>query len=200
MEGVTLHYADVLLRRAGIPTGRPSRREQLESDIGEYLDNPGNALVSPEQAGSWSGDRPGTHGTAQPDYYLQGRLVGAMLDLVVRDATGNRRSLDDVMRQLYVTDAGHGYTGADIQYAGEAACHCALDAFFETNVRRAGAIDFDRYLRAAGLRTSISSAPAMDDAGRPRADARVVHRVRLETLPSGTEQQRAVRESAMLAP
>ncbi|MDQ6633365.1 MAG: PDZ domain-containing protein [Gemmatimonadota bacterium] len=281
MEGVTLHYADVLLRRAGLPTERPSRREQLESDIGEYLDNPGNALVSPEQAGSWSGDRPGTHGNAQPDYYLQGRLVGAMLDLVVRDATGNRRSLDDVMRRLYERDAGHGYTGADIQYAGEAACRCALDAFFEANVRRAGAIDFDRYLRTAGLRAVISSSPAMDAAGRPRADARVwawvppgemeprlivtqpdgvwartgltsgdriaswngthvdgmrdfrtrlgalqpgdsvtlsydragivrqatlhlpgysVHRVRLDMLPSGTERQRAVRESAMLDP
>jgi predicted metalloprotease with PDZ domain len=173
MEGVTLHYADVLLRRAGIPTARPSRREQLERDIGEYLDNPGDALVSLEQAGSWSGDRPGTHGNVQPDYYLQGRLVGAMLDLVVREATGNQHSLDDVMRRLYIRDAGHGYTGADIQYAAEATCSCALDAFFEVNVRRAGTIDFDRHLHAAGLRAAVSTSPAVDDAGRPRADARV---------------------------
>jgi predicted metalloprotease with PDZ domain len=173
MEGVTMHYADVLLRRAGLPTLHRTHRERLERDIADYLDNPGNALVSPEDAGWWSGDRPGSHGDVQPDYYAQGKLVGAMLDLVVRDVSGNRRSLDDVMRRLYLADAGRGYTGDDIERAAAETCGCALRSFFDANVRRAGVLDVDRYLRAAGLRTVVSLSPAVDAAGRAQPDLRV---------------------------
>jgi predicted metalloprotease with PDZ domain len=173
MEGVTLYYADVLSRRAGIPTRYATRREQLERDIAEYLDNPGNALVSPEDAGWWSGDRPGSHGDVLPDYYTQGRLVGAMLDLIVRDATDNRRSLDDVMRRLYVDDGGRGYTGADIERAAQQTCGCPIGSFFDRAVRRPGPLDVDRPLRAAGLRAVVSLVPAVNDSGRALADRRV---------------------------
>ena len=33
-------------------------------------------------------------------YYLQGEIIGHLLDLSIRHATGNRRSLADVMRLL----------------------------------------------------------------------------------------------------
>ena len=56
---------------------------QLAYEIGQYLDNPSNARVSPEAASRWRGDAPGSHGSLQPGYYLQGRQLGAMLDMVV---------------------------------------------------------------------------------------------------------------------
>ena len=34
-------------------------------------------------------------------YYPKGSLAGFMLDVLIRDASDNRRSLDDVMRELY---------------------------------------------------------------------------------------------------
>lgn len=173
MEGVTMYYSDVLARRAHLPVERASRAAQLAYEIGRYLDNPSNALVSPEQASWWSGDAPGSHGSLLPDFYLQGRLLGAMLDLVVRDSTDSRRSLDDVMRALFVQDSGRGYSGADIQHTAERACRCSLDAFFETQVRRAGAIDFERWLGAAGLRMTVAMSPATDSAGNALADARI---------------------------
>ena len=37
-------------------------------------------------------------------YYHKGSLAGFLLDIMIRDASDNRRSLDDVMRELYRTD------------------------------------------------------------------------------------------------
>ena len=48
-------------------------------------------------------------------YYQKGSLAGFLLDIMIRDASDNRQSLDDVMRELYRTTykAGRGFTGAE---------------------------------------------------------------------------------------
>jgi predicted metalloprotease with PDZ domain len=48
-------------------------------------------------------------------YYPKGSLAGLLLDVLIRDASDNRHSLDDVMRELYRSTykAGRGFTGAD---------------------------------------------------------------------------------------
>lgn len=184
MEGVTMYYGELLRRRAMLPLPYATRRTELEHDIGEYLDGPANALVSPEEAGWQAGDPPETR-ELFPDVYLQGKLVGAMLDLVIRDSTQNRMSLDDAIRALYGECAHRGYTGVDIQRAAEQACDCSLAHFFDANVRRAGRLHFPAYLRAAGLGMTDSLATATDDAGRTRPDLRVWARV-----PAGESEPR----------
>src|SRR5207344_548752 len=48
-------------------------------------------------------------------YYPKGSLAGFALDVMIRDASDNKRGLDDVMRDLYRTTykAGKGFAGAD---------------------------------------------------------------------------------------
>ena len=48
-------------------------------------------------------------------YYSQGTLAGFLLDVMIRNASDGRRSLDDAMRDLYRTtyERGRGFTGAD---------------------------------------------------------------------------------------
>jgi predicted metalloprotease with PDZ domain len=48
-------------------------------------------------------------------YYPKGSLAGLMLDITIRDASDNKKSLDDVMRELYETTykKGRGFTSAD---------------------------------------------------------------------------------------
>lgn len=48
-------------------------------------------------------------------YYGKGSLAGFLLDILIRDASDNARSLDDVMRTLYRTTykAGRGFTAED---------------------------------------------------------------------------------------
>jgi len=48
-------------------------------------------------------------------YYPKGSLSGMLLDIIIRDATDNRASLDNVMRSMYETayKRGRGFTDAD---------------------------------------------------------------------------------------
>ena len=41
-------------------------------------------------------------------YYNKGQLLGVMLDLAIRDATANSKSLDDVLRMMNERFAHHG--------------------------------------------------------------------------------------------
>jgi predicted metalloprotease with PDZ domain len=103
-EGLTSYYDDLLLARAGLLTEaqyletlgrtmttilqRPARLKQSIADssfdawIKYYRqdENAPNSVVS---------------------YYQKGALVGLALDLTIRDGTGGRRGLDDVMRLLW---------------------------------------------------------------------------------------------------
>lgn len=174
MEGVTISYADLLTRRAGLPTQDASRSVRLARLIGDYLDAPGNAQVSPEEAGWRSGEMPGVHPGLRADVYLQGELLGALLDLRVRETTRNARSLDDAMRRLMKRSGGAGgYTGTDVERAVGDVCRCDMRRFFAAYVRGAGPLPFDESLRAAGLHLVVDTVPAVDPAGHSLADRRV---------------------------
>lgn len=55
----------------------------------------------------------------------------------------------------------------------EEVCGCRMRALFDANVRGAAPIDFDRWLRLAGLRAVTSWVPARERDGRPTVDLRI---------------------------
>ena len=171
-EGATMYFADVVLRRAGLE--RTSRLDVLRGQATSYLDNPGSAHVSPEQA-SWTvNDPPGANGGFSADLWEQGRLIATVLDLAIRDSTSGRRSLDDVMRTLVAEHpAPRGFTGMDVERTASRVCGCSFHGFFERHVRGSALLDFDAALRPLGLRTRVSMQPEVDSAGRPQPDLRV---------------------------
>jgi predicted metalloprotease with PDZ domain len=171
-EGLTMFYADLLPRRAGLATYDSTRIAHLEASIGRYLANPGNTAVSPERASyAEYGGQPGSLGDYDPSVHLQGEMLGAMLDLMVRDATDDRRTIDDVMRAMMARFSGErGFTGGDIERTVAEVCGCVVAPFFAAHVRGTTPIDFDRYLRSIGLRTRVTSRPVRDREGRPRTD------------------------------
>src|SRR5881296_3519630 len=174
-EGLTMLYADLLRRRAGLPVFDSTRVAHLEGLIGRYLANPGNSRFSPESVSVIAyGAEPGALGDYSASTHLQGELLGTMLDLIVRDATNGARSMDDVMRAMLERFSGErGFAGRDIERTVAAVCGCDVRPFFETHVRGARPIDFDRYLRLIGMRARVSWTPALDRDGRPAADLRV---------------------------
>jgi predicted metalloprotease with PDZ domain len=174
-EGLTIFYADLLARRAGIPTLDSTRIGHVERLIARYLFNPGNARVSPERAGlAEYGAPPGTLGDYDPSVHTQGELLGTILDLVIREATGDRRSIDDVMRLMMERYSGRvGFTGRDIERAVAETCSCSVRAIFDAHVRGAGSIDIDRYLNAVGLRARVTWEPAVNAQGAPSPDLRL---------------------------
>ncbi|HEX8849215.1 MAG TPA: PDZ domain-containing protein [Gemmatimonadaceae bacterium] len=108
-EGITDYYGDLALVRGGI-VDSAAFVETTSGKITEVASAPPVAL---EDASLSTWVHP-TDGTGYL-YYPKGSLAGFMLDIMIRDASDNRRSLDDVMRELYTTTwkKGRGFTGTD---------------------------------------------------------------------------------------
>lgn len=174
-EGLTMFYADLLARRAGIPTTDSTRIGHVERLIARYLFSPGNSRVSAERAGlAEYGAAPGSLGDYDPSPHTQGELLGTILDLVIRQATADRRSIDDVMRVMMERYSGRtGFTGRHIEQAITEICHCGVHAIFDAHVRGATPIDVNRYLAAIGLRADVTDEPARNPQGEPSPDLRI---------------------------
>jgi len=171
-EGVTMFYADLLRRRAHIPLLDSTRIAHIRRLIERYLGNSSNLRISPEVS-SLAAYRssPGTLGDNAPSVHLQGELLGAMLDMKIRDATNGQRSLDDVLRLMMARYSGaRGYDGPDVENAFAEVCRCEMKTFFDAYVHGSTPIDFDRFLGLIGLRTRVKWAPAVNDSGRPLPD------------------------------
>lgn len=155
-EGVSSAYARYLLAAAGLTSER-DMLERLEERINQYEARPARLTQSVEESSidAWLEGDPSYH---RPDrsvsYYLKGELIGYLLDLEIRGRTQNRRSLDDVLRYLDRDYAQKGLTFADTEALIDVASDVAgsdMTAVFDELVRTAAPIDWDRYLRNAGL-------------------------------------------------
>ena len=171
-EGVTIYFSDLMLRRAKLPTFDPTRVAHLETYIAAYLFTPGYSRISAERV-SRAAEDPLALGDDSASTHLQGNLLGTMLDLMIREATRGRRSLEDVMRTLSNRfTPQRGISGRDIESAVHKVCACDARPFFESYVRGAGPVDFDHYLRMIGMRTQVSWSPALGSDGKPDPDLR----------------------------
>jgi predicted metalloprotease with PDZ domain len=173
-EGVTMLFADLLLRRAHLPTEDSTRASHLAATIARYLENSGNTRLSPEQVSRISNTTSVLdYGDDSPSVHVQGELLGDMLDLIIRDATGGRRSIDDVMRAMMDRYSGAiGFTSAGIERIVNGLCACATHAFFERYIHTVHPIDFNRYLALAGLRSRVVYRASTGPDGVPSADRR----------------------------
>lgn len=108
-EGVTDYYADLTQVRAGI-IDASGFYALTAGKIGEITATVPFALED-ASVNTWIHPKDGT----EYSYYPKGSLAGFMLDLIIRDASDNRHSLDGVMRDLYqgTWKKGHGFTRAD---------------------------------------------------------------------------------------
>lgn len=184
-EGLTMFYADLLLRRAGIAVRDSTRQAHLERLIGSYVNNPAYARFSAESISSVAYNvQPGELGDYSASTHLQGELIGTMLDIMIRDATQGQRSMDDVMRLLFNRievvppppsrrePKPYRIDGRVIEQAVESVCGCDVTPFFDAHVRHGAVIDFDRYLGLMGMTTRVTWGPAMYN-GEPERDLRI---------------------------
>ncbi len=172
-EGVTMYYADALLRRAGLRDS-PAAQRALADWIANYFRNPGNTRISPERASWTANDPPSVNGGFTASYYTTGSLLAQVLDIVIRDSTGMRRGLDDVMRAALAQYGGPpGFRSGDLEHVADSVCGCDLGPFFTAHVRGAEPLDVNRYLASLGWRAAVSWSPAADSSGRSLPDRRV---------------------------
>jgi predicted metalloprotease with PDZ domain len=156
-EGFTILYADLLLRRAGLPTDDSTRVQHLERLIRRYYNTPGNRKISPEKVSMAEYGPQGMLGDYMASSHLQGELLGTMLDFIIRDATNGKRSIDDVMKKMMERFSGEkGFTGKDVGQAIRDVCGCDVHPFFENYIRGNKTFDLDKYFRLAGLEYTLS--------------------------------------------
>lgn len=109
-EGITDYYADLVLVRSGLI----DETQFLETTLGKISSVADRPATSLEDASfqTWLGMRDGTGDL----YYDKGSLAGLALDILIRDASDNRSSLDAIMRELYERSykAGRGFTHDDV--------------------------------------------------------------------------------------
>ncbi len=155
-EGVTSTYGSFTLLRSGI-----WNKGQFYSDLAEEIrrlqNSPAHSWQSVEESSldTWL-DKYAAYNSPQRSisYYNKGQILGDLLDLAIRDATDNRKSLDDVMRAMNTEFAKRGRyynDSADIRATIEQISGKSFDDFFHRYVSGVDELPYDQFLSAAGL-------------------------------------------------
>lgn len=163
-EGLSVYYEFLIVRRAGLTTD-DKFLANFERVITAHENNPGRLHQSLTQASfkTWSDGPMGTQGddpTKAISYYDKGPAIGLLLDLAIRQASQNKKSLDDVMRLLYdhyYLKLQRGFTDAEFQQTCETIAGAPLTEVFEY-VYTTKEPDYNKYLNYAGLRLDVAQA------------------------------------------
>ncbi len=147
-EGVTDYYADVALARSGLWTvdGFVAAANENVQQVEQAAE-----IVSAEDASVDTWIHPTWVDEAQY-YYPKGSLLGLMLDIEIRAATGDRHSLDDVMRALLddFWRRGRGFTTEDL-LARIRPWYPGVDGFYDRYVRGREPLPYDSVLPLGGI-------------------------------------------------
>ena len=156
-EGVTEYYSRIATCRAGLVTEQ-SFLSHYARQIRSHQNNPARLKISADDASLhvWeSGDSQGFGGLS---YYDKGELVGLCLDLTIRHETGNRKSLDDVMRLLMQRHAPPkpGYGEDEIRATVNEVAEHDLTALYNRLARSTEGMPFAECLAYAGLSPTLA--------------------------------------------
>jgi predicted metalloprotease with PDZ domain len=148
-EGVTDYYGALALVRGGV-NDSTGFFNFIANEVASVAGAPPTA-VSDASLSSWINPTDGSSGL----YYPKGGLTGFLLDIMIRDVSDNRMSLDHVMRRLYdaTYKRGKGFTGGD--WWGEVSRVAGGKSFIEFARRYVDGrepLPVDSVLRLAGLR------------------------------------------------
>lgn len=154
LEGVTSYYTALTLVRSGI-WDEQKFTDHFEVQIRLLQENPDRKKTSLAKA-SWDVWENGYFSTGI-SYYNKGQLVGFLLDVMIRKLTDNKKSLDDVLLDLYNTYAlnGKGFPDEAIQETVERISGHDFSAFFDRYVTGTVELPYKEILKLAGFDVSI---------------------------------------------
>lgn len=183
-EGLTSYYGDLIAARAGVLTQEEYVNE-LSNMVVELQSTPGRLAQPVEEASFDAWIRHYRQDENTPNttisYYIKGGVIGFLLDLEIRYATNNARSLDDVMREAYGRFAGvSGFTSAEFRSLASEVAGIHLTGWFRRALETTEELDYGRIgwlgLRMRpdqgsgrpwiGLTIGASGATAKNEAGR----------------------------------
>lgn len=157
-EGITDYYADLAEVRGGVVNAEGFYALTSEK-MNEVLNAPPTSLEDASLS-TWVHPVDGTGYL----YYPKGSLAGLLIDIMIRDASDNRQSLDNVMRGLYQTvyKRGRGFTSSDWWNAVMAAANGKSFASFASKyIDGREPFPYDAVLALAGLRARQENVPRL---------------------------------------
>ena len=167
-EGTTAYYDNLFVRRAGLMSA-----QRYVTRLGETLTSlhatPGRRVQSLAEASlvSWVKHyRPDEHSpNSAISYYLKGEVVSALLDLEIRRATSDARSLDDVMRLLWQRYGdGSGVPEEGVEAAASEVAGVDLTPFFDRALRTTEELDYSVFSHV-GLEPGFRPRESTSDKG-----------------------------------
>jgi predicted metalloprotease with PDZ domain len=167
-EGSTAYYDNLFVRRAGLMSA-----QRYLTRLGETLTHlhstPGRRVQTLAEASlvSWVKHyRPDEHSpNSAISYYLKGEVVSALLDLEIRRATGDAKSLDDVMRRLWERHGdGSGVPEDGVEATASEVAGTDLTPFFDRALRTTEELDYSVFSHV-GLEPNFRPRESVGDKG-----------------------------------
>jgi predicted metalloprotease with PDZ domain len=186
-EGITDYYADLALVRGGIVDSA----DFFQATAGKISNVNQSTPVALEDASLSTWIHP-TDGTGYL-YYPKGSLAGLMLDIMIRDASDNRQSLDDVMRSLYLSTykSGKGFGAKEWWGAvSKAAGGEKFDAFYANYVDGRESYPWQTVFPMAGLRYVADTIMAPRLGVSSSIDSTGIHVT--QVIPGGSAEEAGV--------
>ena len=163
-EGVSAYYQDIIINRAGLQT-QEETLEKFRGCIRNYENIPGHLFQSATQSSmdTWIQffNRSENASNTTISYYDKGCALGLLLDLKIRHETQNKKSLDDVMRNLYqqfYKEKKRGFTDEEFWQVCEKIAGTSLLELM-TYASTVQVIDYPKYFGYAGLEIDTAAQP-----------------------------------------
>jgi predicted metalloprotease with PDZ domain len=148
-EGVTDYYADLSNRRAGLWTDA-ELLENTASNIRQVEAAPEPWSAEDGSVATWIHE---VFVNSSQLYYPKGSLLGFLLDVSIRDATDNAKSLDDVTRAMYTRfyRQNKGFTTADLLALLREHGMPDVDGFYRRYIDGREPLPYEAVLGKAGI-------------------------------------------------
>jgi predicted metalloprotease with PDZ domain len=156
-EGVDSTVGEYVRLRAGV-LDEQHYIQHLSEEITELENRPAHLTQSVEQSSldAWL-EKYSYYGVPNRSisYYNKGELLGVMLDLAMREASGDRTSLRDLFRWMnehYAKQGKFFNESASVRAGAENVSHADLREFFQKYVSGTDEIPWDKFFARVGLR------------------------------------------------
>lgn len=156
-EGFTAYYENKFMLRAGF-FSPDEFVSALTSAVAGVINTPGARLQSAAEASfdAWiKYYRPNENSNnTSISYYSKGEVIGMLMDLEIAHATKGEKSLDDVMKAMYLQckSKGKGYTDAEFKTMVEKISGVSFTDFWDKYVNGTYPVDYVKYLGYAGIK------------------------------------------------
>lgn len=153
-EGITSYYDDLFVMRSGLCKPK-DYLDRISKNITAVQNSPGRLTQSLSNSSfdTWiKFYRPDENASnSRVNYYLKGALVGMLLDVEIRAATENAKTLDDVMRTLWKQHRDTGYTNDDFHKVVEQVAGISLAEWLDNALNSTEELDYTKFLNWYGL-------------------------------------------------